>query len=257
MTRITINKIGINHQFINKHLLADQNKALLVFLHEGLGSIAQWKDFPELLAHKLNLPALLYDRYGYGKSDALREQREASYLHTEADFLKDFIQELGIQNPLILIGHSDGGTISLLHAAKKETQIKAVVCMAAHLFNEEITLEGIREAVELYEDFDLKYMLEKFHGDKTDSTFYGWANTWLSEDFKSWDIQKDIQEIDCPVLAIQGDRDQYGTEKQLLSIKENIGQKASGFLVPKCGHIPHLQRKEDVLIRICEFVLSL
>lgn len=230
---------------------------ILVFLHEALGSIGQWKAFPELLCKKLQLDGFVYERQGHGSSSPFSNERTASYLHDYAwDELNELIQTaFPSDKKIILVGHSDGGTIALLYAAKFTKNVLACVTMAAHVINEPETIAGIQPAIDAYEAGKL-VGLTKYHGDKTESLFYAWARTWKSSEFEHWNICKDIQSISCPVLALQGSTDQYGTEKQLDLIKQNVSGKVKTIMLPNCGHHPHLEVPEHVLSEIQQFFAS-
>lgn len=230
---------------------------ILVFLHEALGSIGQWKAFPELLCKKLQLDGFVYERQGHGNSSPFSSERTAFYLHDYAWIeLNELITTaFSADKKIILVGHSDGGTIALLYAAKFPKNVLACVTMAAHVINEPETIAGIQPAIDAYEAGKL-VGLTKYHGDKTEALFYAWARTWKSSEFEHWNICKDIQSISCPVLAIQGSTDQYGTEKQLDLIKTNVSGKAKTIMLPNCGHHPHLEVQENVLSEIQQFFAS-
>ncbi|WP_343633043.1 alpha/beta hydrolase [Fluviicola sp.] len=239
----------INIQWINSNLL-NGPKPVLVFLHEALGSIIQWKSFPAELCHALNLPGIVIERSGHGKSSDLAGERDIRYLHNYADETQDVLKE--ILNPdqkIILVGHSDGGSIALILASRQLKNLLAVVTMAAHTFVEEETLAGIHPAIEAFESGKLDG-LYRIHGEKTKELFYAWANTWLNPEFRNWGIREEIQSFNIPVLAMQGTNDQYGTEEQVNSIVlDKINRK--GIMVPNCGHHPHLEKK-DLIIREIE-----
>jgi len=229
-------------------------KIILVFLHEALGSIGQWKAFPELLCKKLQLDGFVYERQGHGNSSPFSSDRTASYLH---DYAWGELNELittafSSDKKIILVGHSDGGTIALLYAAKFPKNVIACVTMAAHVINEPETIAGIQPAIDAYEAGKL-IGLTNYHGDKTEALFFAWANTWKSPEFKDWDICADIQSVSCPVLAIQGINDQYGTKKQLELIQESVHGKAKTVMLPNCGHHPHLEVQEHVISEIQQF----
>lgn len=250
---------NIKHHYVilNDDLLSS-GKPLLIFLHEGLGSIAQWKDFPKLLSDKVQLPALVYDRYGHGLSEELLEQRDITFMHKQAKmFLPSLLKELHLANlPRILIGHSDGGSIAIIHTGSYPENISGIITIAAHIFLEEISLQGIRDAVKSYKEGILCELLYKYHGDKTDSMFYAWANTWMNSSFSKWNIEEYLDRIKVPFLALQGDKDQYGSFAQLEGIKKHV-ENAQIELIPDCGHIPHIQQKEKVLEIMKHFILNL
>jgi len=250
-----INGHQINYEILNPHLI-DMQKPVLVFLHEGLGSIRQWKDFPQKICNFFNLQGLIYDRYGYGFSDILQESRKTNFLHDEAMiYLPSLIKNLKIPNKLILIGHSDGATIALIYASKFSDKLFCVISEAAHVMLEDISLNGIQKIKENYQASEsLRKMILKYHPDKADNMFYSWVNTWLSPEFKSWNIEKLLTGINVPVLAIQGDRDEYGSFVQLASIKKNVPSLVEIFYIPDCGHTPHLQAQDVVLIKMCTFI---
>jgi pimeloyl-ACP methyl ester carboxylesterase len=228
----------------------------LVFLHEGLGSIEQWKQFPEQLSAKLNLPALLYDRYGYGNSEKFSEERNENYFLSEAKmFLPEILDKLNIHEKVILFGHSDGATLALLFASYFPERTLAVVAEAPHVFNEDISVEGVRLAKHLYvSDETFKQKLSKYHGDKTDSVFYGWADVWLSPSAKDWNIIPQLNNITAPVLIIQGVNDEYGSYKQLETIRKNLKGKYDELYIENCGHAPHLKFTDLVINKITNFI---
>lgn len=229
-------------------------EATLVFLHEGLGSIGQWRDFPRLMAEATGLSALVYERYGFGGSDPLQEVRDAHYLEQEAQVsLPELLAFCGVTSP-ILIGHSDGGTLALLYAARFPEHPRGVITEAAHVLIEEVTLAGIHEAVKAFETGGLREKLERFHGDRTDAMFYGWSDTWLMPVFREWNMLDRLKDISCPLLAIQGTDDEYGTEVQLQAICDRVSGMAESLMIPECGHIPHHQAREVVLAAMIQFI---
>jgi pimeloyl-ACP methyl ester carboxylesterase len=245
---IRLDQKEINIQWINQNLLND-SKPILVFLHEALGSIAQWKAFPSELCNSLNLAGIVIERSGHGKSSALTGERNIHYLHSYADeTLEVLLEVLNPTQKYIIIGHSDGGSIALILAARKAKNLFALVTMAAHTFVEDETLAGIQPAIEAFETGKLDG-LYKIHGEKTKNLFYAWANTWLNPSFRNWDIRDEIQSFNIPVLAIQGKNDQYGTEEQVNSIVDSHENQLKE-LIPACGHHPHLEKKETVIREI-------
>jgi pimeloyl-ACP methyl ester carboxylesterase len=225
----------------------------LVFLHEGLGSAGQWRGFPSLLAARTGLPALVFDRWGYGHSDPFTLPRPMTYLHEEAQAsLPAVLDACGIDRP-ILVGHSDGGSIALICAASMPERVQAVITEAAHVFVEDVTLDGIREAVRTYGETDLAKRLARYHGDKTDLVFHGWADTWLSREFRDWNIEEFLPRVRCPALIIQGIADPYGTPGQVEAIRRKISGPATALLL-NCGHSPHAEAQEEVLEAMARFI---
>ena len=233
----------------------ERGKAPLVFLHEGLGSIRQWRDFPAKVAAATGRRALVYDRYGYGQSDVLKEaRRTVRFMHDEAlTALPSLLGELHVENP-VLIGHSDGASIALIYAGSGK-KTRGVVAMAPHVFIEPICLASIRKAAETFESTDLPARLGKYHRDAR-KTFYGWADVWLDPEFKGWDIRDDyLPKIHCPVLGIQGVDDEYGTMKQLDDLERLA--KAKLLKLEQCGHAPFRDQPEKVLSAVVKFVENL
>lgn len=233
---------------------ARANAPTLVFLHEGLGSVELWRDFPQQLCETTSLDGFLYDRQGYGKSSALSQHRGADYLHIEAwDMLPAILDTVGIKKA-ILVGHSDGGTIALLYAAKFSDKVLGVISEAAHVFVEEETIRGVRSAQLSYELTGLRSRLARYHGEKTPDMFQNWSRTWLSEGFRDWNIEQHLPNVHCPVLAIQGAEDHFGTERQLRSIVDRTTGRAEELLIYGCAHTPHSQAPKDVLPAMQKFV---
>jgi pimeloyl-ACP methyl ester carboxylesterase len=245
----------INTQWINPSLL-NSSKPVLIFLHEALGSIVQWKSFPSELCNSLNLPGIVIERSGHGKSSYLTEERTPYYLHDYATETLDILREIVNPNQkYLLIGHSDGGSIALILAARNPKNLSAIVTMAAHTFVEEETLAGIHPAIVAFETGKLNG-LYKIHALKTKKLFYDWANTWLSDAFRNWDIRNEINTFQIPVLAIQGTGDQYGTEAQVQSIVSNH-QNRTGMMIADCGHHPHLEKTQELVRTISKWINGL
>lgn len=219
-----------------------RSEPVLVFLHHGLGSVSQWRDFPQRLSQACGVAGLAYDRLGHGRSAGLTGPRTAAYLHDEAALLRDLLQAEGISD-CILIGHSDGATIALLYAASPGAHPRGVISEAAHLFVEDATRAGIRAAVDRYRS-GLQEKLLPHHGDKTDSLFWNWAGTWLSPQFDRFDIRRPLHEVRCPVLALQGEQDEFGTVAQLEAIAASVSGPVQTVLLAGCGHQPHQEAPE-------------
>lgn len=240
-----------------KLIEGDPSKPILIFLHEGLGCTEMWKAFPSKLCLKTGYPGLMYDRIGYGQSSALKNDRTTHYLHDYATFeLPQLIEKLLPNRTYFLIGHSDGGSISLIHASTQDPSIRGVITEAAHVFVEDITLNGIKFALEEFRVGRL-ISLQKYHGKKTESIFYAWADTWLKSEFLHWNIEYLLPSIKCPVLAIQGKNDQYGTELQLDKIVSGVGKVGTKMMIDNCGHAPHRDQPGLVLGAMSEFILGL
>lgn len=224
----------------------------LVFLHEGLGSIRQWRDFPQKVARAAGCRALVYDRYGYGKSDVLREDRVGvEFMHDGAlNELPELLENLNIENP-ILVGHSDGASIALIHAGTY--QVRGVAAMAPHVFIEDICVESIGKAAREFETGGLREGLGKYHRNAR-KTFHLWADAWLDPEFRQWNIEEYLPRIKCPVLAIQGEADEYGTMAQLDAIARQVGGPCELVKLPDCGHSPHKDQPEKVLNSVVSFI---
>jgi pimeloyl-ACP methyl ester carboxylesterase len=224
----------------------------LVMLHEGLGSVALWRDFPTAVAAETGLPVLVYSRWGYGQSDPIAQRpRPVDYMTPEGrDVLPELLTKLGVARP-ILLGHSDGGSIALIHAGSGAAPAPlGVITMAAHVFVETVSTISIAKARVAYEESDLRQKLQRFHAD-VDGAFYSWNCTWLLPDFiRGFNIEADVARIRCPITAIQGEDDEYGTVKQLESIRARSGGRAEIVLIPNCRHSPHRDQKDATLAAV-------
>jgi pimeloyl-ACP methyl ester carboxylesterase len=227
---------------------------VLIFLHEGLGSIRQWRDFPARVAAATGCRALVYDRYGYGQSDVLQEaRRTVRFMHDEALLaLPDLRKKLSLEDA-ILVGHSDGASIALIHAGAGH-RARGVAAMAPHVFIEQVCLSSIGKAKASFEGSDLPQKLGRYHRDAR-RTFYGWADVWTEDNFSRWDIRADyLAKIDVPVLAIQGYGDEYGTMAQLDEIARHVGGACELLKLEDCGHAPFRDQPERTLAAVAEFV---
>jgi len=240
-----------------QHIIIDEERPTLIFLHDSLGSIELWRNFPKLLGEATHCNVLIYDRQGYGHSAPFTDsERRNDYLEIEADVLNKLTDQCGLKKT-ILFGHSDGGSIALIAAAKYPSTIQGIITEGAHIFVEDITLEGIRRAVHAYHTTNLKERLKKYHSDKTEKVFWAWAKTWLTDEFRSWNIERFLPHIKCPALIIQGERDEYGTIEQVNGIINQISSKANLLIIPSIGHTPHKEAKEVVLKKAILFINDL
>jgi pimeloyl-ACP methyl ester carboxylesterase len=238
----------------------NRHGAELVFLHEGLGSISLWKDFPARVAAATGCPATVYSRYGHGSSDPLTESRPVRFMHDEAlHTLPDLLAQLHINNP-ILIGHSDGGSIALIYAGANPTgapnQVRGLVLLAPHVFVEDLSIASIAQAKVNFETTNLPEKLARHHRD-ADRTFRGWNDIWLHPDFRAWNIEEYLPRIRCPILAIQGLDDEYGTMAQVQAIAAQAGGPVEILALENCAHSPHRDQSDAVLLAITKFVESL
>lgn len=234
-----------------------ENKPTIVFLHDSLGSVQLWRDFPEILAEATQCNLLVYDRLGYGKSFPMTtHERENNYMELEAGVLNDLLSELNI-NDAILFGHSDGGTIALIAASKYTEKVKAVICEAGHIFVEDITVKGVEEALNAYNTTNLPQRLEKYHGDKVETIVKAWTEIWLSKKFRSWNIEYLLKNIISPLLFIQGEADEYGTLDQAEKTVSQVTGTAEKFIISNIGHTPHKESPEIVLNKSIEFINSI
>ena len=229
----------------------------LVFLHEGLGSVALWKRFPGEVVQATGCPALVYSRYGYGKSEKLAAPHAVEYMHREAlEVLPEILERLGIESP-VLIGHSDGASIALIHAGAAARPVRGVVAMAPHVFVEDVTVASIAEAKTVFATTDLPERLGRYHDDVA-STFRGWNDIWLHPDFRYWNIEEYLAGVRCPVLLIQGEDDQYGTIAQIGAIESQLAGPVRTVMLKDCAHSPHQSvQKDATTAAIVEFVEGL
>lgn len=224
----------------------------LVFLHEGLGSVAMWRDFPREAAAATGCAAVVYSRYGYGRSDALRGPRGVDYMHVEAlEVLPELLRRLEVADP-VLVGHSDGGSIALIHAAAHR-EVAGLVVMAPHVFVEDISVKSIAEAKTAFETTDLPQKLGRYHADAA-KTFRGWNDIWLHPEFRGWNIEAMLPRVLCPVLAIQGFDDEYGTMAQLEAIARQTGGPIELLRLADCRHSPHRDQPGAVIEAMSRFV---
>lgn len=240
---------------ICRYNFGKKNRPVLVFLHEGLGCVKLWKSFPERLAEQTACDAFVFSRTGYGESDPEPLPWKPNFMHTQAlKALPGILAAAGIDT-YILIGHSDGGSIALIHAGAPHAApgLKAVITEAAHVFCEPVTLASIRAARTAYIHHGLKEKLAGYHKANTDNAFWGWNNAWLNPRFAHWDIQKFLPCIQVPVLALQGAADPYGTPAQLAAIRDNI-TNCDARLIPDCGHAPHMEQPDLVLAQMTDFI---
>jgi pimeloyl-ACP methyl ester carboxylesterase len=217
----------------------------LVFLHEGLGCVEMWRDFPAKLAAATGCGAFTYSRLGYGRSDPCALPRSVRFMHEEGlEILPALLGVAGIRD-CILVGHSDGGSISIIYAGGTPApSLRGMITVAPHVFCETISVESIQRAKESYQQQDLKPKLEKYHGDNTDCAFWGWNGAWLHEDFVHWNLEEYLPQIRVPMLVIQGEDDPYGTRAQVDAIARQAGAGAEVLMLPQCGHRPHREQEE-------------
>jgi len=222
----------------------------LVFLHEGLGSVGLWRDFPRKLADRTGLGAFVYSRAGYGKSDPAPLPRPVRYMHDEAELLPKILSDAGVKDP-IFVGHSDGASIAIIHAGQGNGA-RALILEAPHVFTEESGLASIAKMRELYRTTDLREKLARWHAN-VDAAFDGWNGAWLNPEFRKWNLEEFLPRIPAPILIIQGKDDEYGTIKQVEAI-ERQAPDVQSLLLDACGHSPHRDQPEKTLDAMSAFI---
>ena len=232
-----------------------RQRTMIVLLHEGLGSVAMWKDFPDALVARTGHPVLVYSRHGHGQSAQLTQPRRVDYMHYEATTaLPELLSQLQIRNPL-LIGHSDGASIAIIHAGSGNA-VSGLILMAPHVFVEQAGIDAIAEAKRAFETSDLAERLARYHT-HPESMFLGWNDIWLHPDFRDWNIERFLPAIHSPLLVIQGEDDPYGTLAQVDAIEQRAGGLVKKLVFAGCGHSPHKDCREKTIDVIDAFVLEL
>jgi pimeloyl-ACP methyl ester carboxylesterase len=263
-------EVGWNDRLLQLEALQISGPAdgpLLVFLHEGLGSVSMWRDFPTQLCERLGARGLVYSRPGYGRSTprAQDERWGVDFMHRQAhEVLPALLQALNVQEPIWLVGHSDGGSIALLYAARhgsaangqsqapEAPPLAGAIVLAPHILVEEVSVRSIEQARQAYLHTDLRQRLARHHDDP-DSAFWGWNDIWLSPAFRSWSIEADLHRIKVPVLAVQGVDDEYGTLEQIRGIARRVPQTEL-LELPACGHSPHRDQPQALMEAVAGFV---
>ena len=229
-----------------------RQRTMIVLLHEGLGSVAMWKDFPDALVARTGHPVLVYSRHGHGQSAQLTQPRRVDYMHYEATTtLPELLSQLEVRNPL-LIGHSDGASIAIIHAGNGNA-VSGLILIAPHVFVEQVSVDAIAEAKRAFERTDLAAKLARYHN-HPESMFLGWNDIWLNPDFRDWNIERFLPAIHSPLLAIQGENDPYGTLAQVDAIEQSAGGPVKKLVFAGCGHSPHIDCTEKTIDVIDAFV---
>jgi pimeloyl-ACP methyl ester carboxylesterase len=235
------------------HCPSSEGAPTLVLLHEGLGCVAMWRDFPEKLAARTGFGVLVYSRRGYGQSDPRPLPWPASYMHGEAfDVLPAVLDQAGVRKA-VLVGHSDGASIATIYGGlRQDFRVRGLVLLAPHFFVEELSLRSIAAAREAYEQGDLRQKLARYHRN-VDVAFRGWNETWLSPEFHDWRLDDALAHIRVPMLIIQGADDQYGTAAQVELAEKETYSPVERLMLDRCGHSPQIDRPDETLVAITEF----
>lgn len=226
----------------------------IVLLHEGLGSVSGWRDFPEALATATRRRVFAFSRWGHGQSDPPREPHSIDFMHDEARQLPAILAAAGIERA-ILFGHSDGASIALIAAAEHPELAEAIVLEAPHVFVEDISIESIERITADYRTTALPERLARHHR-HVDTVFHGWSDVWLHPDFRDWNLEGFLPRISCPLLLIQCEDDQYGTLRQVHAIARQVSGPVETLILQDCGHSPHRDQREQVLTRVATFVVT-
>ena len=248
-------RVRIEHRWIDRDR---QDRPLVVFLHEGLGSLSMWRDYPAQLCAAAGCRGLVYSRPGYGRSTprAAEEAWGLDFMHRQAhEVLPALLQALGVDavaRPPWLFGHSDGGSIALLHAARFPSLVAGAIVLAPHIRVEEVSVASIAKARTAYLETDLRHRLGRHHDDP-DSAFWGWNDIWLHPPFKDWSIEHELAAITCPLLAVQGQDDEYGTLEQIRGIARRVPQTRL-LELPDCGHSPHRDQPAALTAAAAQFI---
>ena len=246
--------VRLEYQWVG---VRDAQVATMVFLHEGLGSVSMWRDFPEQLCRALGCRGLVYSRPGYGHSTprAPDEHWAPDFMHRQAhEVLPAFLRAVGVDlgtQPVWLFGHSDGGSIALLFAAHHSAQLAGAIVLAPHILVEDISVASIARARTAYLETDLRQRLARHHTDP-DSAFWGWSDIWLDPGFRPWRIDDQLASIQCPLLAVQGVDDEYGTLEQIRGIARQVPQ-CELLEIQACGHSPHKDQPDQLIAATAHF----
>jgi pimeloyl-ACP methyl ester carboxylesterase len=230
------------------------NRAPILLLHESLGCIEQWKDFPAALANATGRTVVAYDRLGFGRSERLTAPPAPTFVEDEAtQGFARVLEHLGIER-FVVLGHSVGGSMAVHCAAQYPEACQAMVTMSAVTFVEARTLEGIRQAKSWFADPAQRQRLHRYHGDRSDWVLSAWIDTWLAPDFASWTLAHALPDVRCPALAIHGDDDEFGSERHPQLIAQHASGNVEQALLPDVGHVPHREQPEQVLVRVERFL---
>ena len=231
---------------------------VLALLHEGLGCVRMWRDFPAALHERTGLPVFAWSRAGYGGSDPAELPRGVDYMHVEGCEVVDTVLDAAGIDDAVLVGHSDGASIAIVHAGGNAggaaSRVRALVLLAPHVFCEEVGIASIRAAGSAFRDGGLRERLARYHGDRVDEAFFGWHDAWLQPGFRQWSIESFLPGIHVPVLLIQGDRDAYGSVAQLDAIERGAAGPVTRRWLENCGHAPHRERPKETLDAIATFL---
>lgn len=250
--RLDVDGVGLEYEWIGP---PPEAATTLVFLHEGLGCVALWKDFPHRVAEATGLGVMVYSRRGYGGSDPVEVPRPLTYMHDEALEVLPAVLEAADIRSAILVGHSDGASIALIYAGgRPDPRLRGLVLMAPHVFNEDLSVRSIRAAREAYDRGRLREQLARYHGHNVDGAFRGWNRAWLDPDFADWNIEEFLPGIRIPLLLIQGEDDEYGTQRQVHAIRDQVAGTSELLMLAQCRHSPHRDQPAATLQAIARFV---
>ena len=243
LSGVTVDGVRLEYRWVGP---STADATTVVFLHEGLGSVTQWKDFPDALCARTGCRGLVYSRQGYGRSDPF-DTLSARFMHHEAlDVLPRVLEAFEIRNP-VLFGHSDGGSIALIYAGSAQMAVTALILEAPHVFVEDVTVARIAEVRDAYVSSGLRTRLERHHGANVDRLFNAWATAWLSDEFRGWNIEASLPGVACPALVIQGADDEYGTRRQVDAIAGGMSGQVTTLTLDDCGHAPHVEQPDKVM----------
>jgi pimeloyl-ACP methyl ester carboxylesterase len=231
----------------------DSGRPPMVLLHDSLGCVDLWRDFPSKCAESMARPVIAYDRLGFGKSDARDVLPSKEFIEEEATKYFPAIKEQLSLQEYVLFGHSVGGGMAL-HIASQDLDCQAVITVSAQAFVEDLTVKGIREAKRMFARPGQIERLKKWHGQKANWVLHAWTDVWLSAEFKNWNLEPAIQNVRCPVLALHGDRDEYGSPAFPEFISKRTGGPAAMLLLKNCGHLPHKEKPQEVLDAVRPFL---
>jgi pimeloyl-ACP methyl ester carboxylesterase len=233
---------------------------VLVFLHDGLGCVETWRDFPAVLAAATGCAALVYSRAGYGASDPAPGARPVGFMHDEARLvLPRLLDALAVESA-VLVGHSDGASIALLHAAGPDLaarRVRGLILEAPHLFVEPVCLASIEELRANPESSGLAQRMARYHGVKAGHCFASWVEVWLRPEFRGWNIEETLPLVTCPLLVVQGRQDEYGTLAQVQAVEAGAAGPVTTLVLDDCGHTPHHQQRAATLAAMSAFVRRL